>query len=287
MNQKIDFSDFFDKFDNIKISLDYYSDFKKVKENTDKVRMKLEQLNYLIGQRDMRHAIEELWHENPKCFQVLGILIAVRKSQKKVFWGRDRQEHFIYSYFDNVDKILEFIEDSGLINVLQDKQVKNLVDYVFGVEVGLDSHGRKSRSGEMMSSAIAEKFDEAGILYDKEVSSSKMPELKDVLGKDKKKFDFVISTASKKYLIEVNYYSSNGSKVTEIPRSYMDLAHKINSTGKYEFVWITDGKGWEGAKVQLNEAYEEIPELYNLATLGNFIKKISKQNRDNELFLDF
>lgn len=75
-------------------------------------------------------------------------------------------------------------------------------------------------------------------------------------------------------MVEVNYYGTQGSKVTEIPRSYMDVAKKINSVDGYEFVWITDGIGWKKAKEQLNEAYDEIPSIYNLSTLQDFIDEI-------------
>ena len=274
MAQKEKFSVFFDNITEIKIGLDYYTDFKKVINNVNTISLRLTQLNYLVGQKDMRKAVEELWKENPKAFSVMGILVAVRKKQNKKAWGRDGSERLVYNYFDSVDHIMEFIEDSGLLIVLQDKHIKNLVDYVFGVETGLDTHGRKNRIGEIMASKIAQQFDETNISYEREVQSKNFPAIKSVLGKDSKRFDFVISCPSKKYLVEVNYYGTQGSKVTEIPRSYMDVAKKINSVEGFEFVWITDGIGWKKAKEQLNEAYDEIPNVYNLNTLQDFINKI-------------
>lgn len=274
MTQEEKFSVFFDNITEIKIGLDYYTDFNKVINNIKTISLRLTQLNYLIGQKDMRKAVEELWEENPKVFPVMGILVAVRKKQNKKAWGRDGSKRLVYNYFDCVDHIMEFIEDSGLLTVLQDKHIKNLVDYVFGVETGLDTHGRKNRIGEIMASKIAQQFDEANISYEREVQSKKIPAIKLVLGKDSKRFDFVISCPNKKYLVEVNYYGTQGSKVTEIPRSYMDVAKKINSVKGFEFVWITDGPGWEKAKEQLNEAYDEIPNVYNLKTLQDFIDKI-------------
>lgn len=208
----------------------------------------------------------------------MGILVAVRKSQNKKAWGRDGKKHLVYSYFDNVDHIMEFIEDTGLLNVFQDKHIKNLVDYVFGVETGLDTHGRKNRIGEIMASKVAQQFDEANISYEREVKSKNFPSIKAVLGKDSKRFDFVVSCSNKKYLIEVNYYGTQGSKVTEIPRSYMDVAKKINSVDGFEFVWITDGIGWNKAKEQLNEAYDEIPNIYNLSTLREFTDMVLQEN---------
>lgn len=280
MIQKEKFSVFFDNITEIKIGLDYYTDFKKVINNVNTISLRLTQLNYLVGQKDMRKAVEEVWEENPKAFSVMGILVAVRKKQNKKAWGRDGSERLVYNYFDSVDHIMEFIEDSGLLTVLQDKHIKNLVDYVFGVETGLDTHGRKNRIGGIMASKIAQQFDEANISYEREVQSKKFPAIKSVLGKDSKRFDFVISCPSKKYLVEVNYYGTQGSKVTEIPRSYMDVAKKINSVEGFEFVWITDGIGWKKAKEQLNEAYDEIPNVYNLNTLQDFINKILQDTKN-------
>nr|WP_287802230.1 type II restriction endonuclease [Prevotella sp.] len=280
MAQKEKFSVFFDNITEIKIGLDYYTDFKKVINNVNTISLRLTQLNYLVGQKDMRKAVEELWKENPKAFSVMGILVAVRKKQNKKAWGRDGSERLVYNYFDSVDHIMEFIEDSGLLIVLQDKHIKNLVDYVFGVETGLDTHGRKNRIGEIMASKIAQQFDETNISYEREVQSKNFPAIKSVLGKDSKRFDFVISCPSKKYLVEVNYYGTQGSKVTEIPRSYMDVAKKINSVEGFEFVWITDGIGWKKAKEQLNEAYDEIPNVYNLNTLQDFINKILQDTKN-------
>ena len=280
MTQKKNFSVFFDNITEIKIGLDYYTDFKKVINNINTISLRLTQLNYLVGQNDMRKAVEELWKGNHKAFSVMGILVAVRKKQYKKAWGRDGNERLVYSYFDSVDHIMEFIEDSGLLAVLQDKHIKNLVDYVFGVETGLDTHGRKNRIGEIMASKIARQFDEANIAYEREVQSKCFPAIKTVFGKDNKRFDFVISCPRKKYLVEVNYYGTHGSKVTEIPRSYMDVAKKINSVEGFEFVWITDGIGWKNAKEQLNEAYDEIPNVYNLSTLPDFINKILQNAKD-------
>lgn len=281
------FSEFFGSLSELKIGLDYYTDFKKVEENisTGKLMVKLNQLNHLVGKIDMRKAVQEIWDENSKAFSAMGILLAVRKAQKKSAWNADGKKMLVYDYFSSVDQIMDFLNESGLLEVLQDKHVTNLVDYVFGVEVGLDTHSRKNRIGKIMAKDIARQFDKAGIFYQKEVDSKNIPSIKKVLGKDSKRFDFVIKSSEKEYLIEVNYYGSNGSKVTEIPRSYMNVAKKINSVPGYEFVWITDGSGWKLAKEQLHEAYEEISHIYNLTTLQNFIKLLDVRTMGKQLSL--
>ena len=49
-----------------------------------------------------------------------------------------------------------FLVNSGIGAILKDKKVKNLVDYATGVEVGLDSNGRKNRGGTLMEGLVEE-----------------------------------------------------------------------------------------------------------------------------------
>jgi type II restriction enzyme len=87
-------------------------------------------------------------------------------------------------------------------------------------------------------------------------------------------FDFAITVNAKTYLIEVNFYSSGGSKLNEVARSYTDVAPKVNGVLGYEFVWITDGIGWNSARNKLEEAFAAIPSIYNLTTIQNFINTL-------------
>ena len=107
-----------------------------------------------------------------------------------------------------------------------------------------------------------------------EVYSREWSAITEVLGDDEKRFDFVVETSSKVYLIEVNFYSGGGSKLNEVARSYSDIAPKINSVNGFEFVWITDGIGWKSAKNKLQETYGIIPSVYNLTSIYDFIKSI-------------
>ena len=124
-----------------------------------------------------------------------------------------------------------------------------------------------------MSKAVSLFFDKAKIFYKKEVNSTNFPEIKS-LGVDLKRFDFVIKTKSKTYLIETNYYNGGGSKLNEVARAYSDVAPKVNQYPQFEFIWITDGQGWLSAKNKLEEAYNNIQSVYNLSNLHEFIKRI-------------
>ncbi|MDE6050753.1 MAG: type II restriction endonuclease [Paramuribaculum sp.] len=265
------FNDFMKPLKETHFSLKDYVDFPKVASNVEAISIKLNQLNYLIGQEDMAKAVERLWEENPKVFSVLDILIAVRTKDKKKAIDENGNIHLVADYFTSPEQVTKFLNDTGLTEVFQKKQIKNLVDYVFGVEVGLDSNARKNRGGHIMEDLVANIFDKHGISYEQEVYYTEFPDIVKALGADNKRFDFVVKAKDKTYLIEANFYTGGGSKLNEVARSYSELAPKINAVPGFEFVWITDGIGWESARNKLEEAFAHIPSVYNLTNLQEFI----------------
>ena len=83
--------------------------------------------------------------------------------------------------------------------------INNLYDYVLGIEVGLDSNGRKNRGGHLMENLVEEYIVNAG--YIKGVNYFKEMYLEDIEKKwnlnlssmsgnniSTKRFDFVIKT---------------------------------------------------------------------------------------------
>lgn len=256
--------------------LSFYTDFDKCYKNVKDISIKLNQLNYLLGKTDIASAISDLWTENSKVFSVLGILIATRNRDHKKAINASGEIHLITDYFLSPEGVTEYIHDTGLEDVFRNKHITNLVDYVFGVEVGLDTNARKNRSGHIMEKHIDTLLTQAGIAHEAEVYSTSLPGINEVLGEDTKRFDFVIHTGKTTYLIEVNFYSGGGSKLNEVARAYTELAPKINNVSGYEFVWITDGVGWHDAKGKLEEAFYAIPHVYNLTNIQDFIKIIKE-----------
>mgnify|MGYP000062443180 FL=1 len=258
-------------------TLDFFCDFEKISQNVDNIKLSLCMLNSLIGAADMRKAVEVIWNRDKTAFNVMDILIAVRSEGKKKVLNRLGQCVVLNSLFSSVDGVMEFLENTGLQSLFQSKRINNLVDYVFGIETGLDTNARKNRSGHVMEHRVSEIFSEKGVRFRREVYSSEWPEISEVLGDDEKRFDFVVETATKVFLIEVNFYSGGGSKLNEVARSYSDIAPKINSVPGFEFVWITDGIGWKSARNKLQEAYNIIPNIYNLANIDEFLQKLAER----------
>ena len=268
------FQEFMKPLKETHFSLKDYVDFPKVAANVEAISIKLNQLNYLIGQEDMAAAVKRLWDENPKVFSVLDILIAVRTKDKKKAIDDYGNILLVSDYFKTPEQVTTFLNETGLTEVFQAKQIKNLVDYVFGVEVGLDSNARKNRGGHIMEGLVANILRKNGITFEQEVYYTEFPEIVKALGADNKRFDFVIRTPKKVYLIEANFYAGGGSKLNEVARAYSELAPKINAVPGYEFVWITDGIGWNSARNKLEEAFEHVPSVYNLTNINEFIKRL-------------
>ena len=269
-----DFNKFMSQLQETNQTLDFFCDFDKISRNVEDIKLSLCILNSLIGSTDMRKSVETIWSRDKSAFDVMDILIAVRSEGKKKFLNSLGNCIVLDSLFESIDGVMEFLDNTGLTDIFQSRKINDLVDYVFGIETGLDTNARKNRSGHVMENMVARIFDKNGINYRQEVYSSEWPDITKVLGDDEKRFDFVIESSTKIYLMEVNFYSGGGSKLNEVARSYSDIAPKINSIPGFEFVWITDGIGWKSAKNKLQEAYSIIPSIYNLTNINEFINGI-------------
>lgn len=267
-----DFNKFMSQLQETNQTLDFFCDFDKIAQNVEDIKLSLCMLNSLVGASDMRKAVETIWKRDKSAFNVMDILIAVRSEGKKKVLNSLGECVVLDTLFTSIDGVMEYLDNTGLTEVFQQQKIKDLVDYVFGIETGLDTNARKNRSGHVMEGMVGRIFDKAGVKYRQEVYSSEWPSISKVLGDDEKRFDFVVKSKDKTYLIEVNFYSGGGSKLNEVARSYSDIAPKINSVPGFEFVWITDGIGWKSAKNKLQEAYSIIPSIYNLTNIVEFIK---------------
>jgi len=107
-------------------TLDYFTDFGKIVSNINKISIKLNQLNYLIGKENLAKAVEELFEENPKVFEVLDILIAVRKNKKAKTFNSSGDIVLVETYFHSPKTILEFIHSFAPTPVVRCVSVQKL-----------------------------------------------------------------------------------------------------------------------------------------------------------------
>ncbi|WRE98650.1 type II restriction endonuclease [Helicobacter pylori] len=257
-------------------TLDFFTDWQKCLKNKNGISIALNHLNFLLGKdtKELKNCVKSLFKEYPKAFNVLSILIAVR-DKNDVALDANGNFYPLYSYFEDGEKVYEFIRQTGLERIFCNRNIKDLNDFVFGIEVGLDSNARKNRSGKVMENHLSSLFFQAQLNFKEQVDIREFEDLCQAFGNDIKKFDFVVCGKDKTYFIEANFYTISGSKLNEVARSYQELALKFEAFPNYEFIWITDGIGWLDAKSKLQEAYKSV-EIYNLSNVSDFISKVQK-----------
>ena len=169
-----------------------------------------------------------------------------------------------------------FMKATGLYELLSNHIINNLVDYVCGVEVGLDSNGRKNRGGHLMEDLVEEFIKATGKEYYKEMYVTAIEEKWGVdfssvssQGKATKRFDFVVKTENQIYVFETNFYAGGGSKLNETARSYKMLSQQIDATEGVTFIWITDGIGWKSARRNLEQTFDVMDTIFNIKELEN------------------
>ena len=254
----------------------YYVNFGKVYENVDDIRIELNIMNSLIGSKDIEADFRNLVKRYPEILKCVPTLLAVRDS--KIF-AMDEDGAFTYDFKDftgSTDDYVTFMQKTGLFDLLSSHLVNNLVDYVTGVETGLDSNGRKNRGGHLMEDVVEAFIKDTGVEYYKEMYLAEI-ERKWGLdlsalsndGKARKRFDFVAKTPTTVYAFETNFYASSGSKLNETARSYKLLAQESKGIPGFTFVWITDGLGWKNAKNNLRETFDETEFIYSIVELEN------------------
>ena len=145
------------------------------------------------------------------------------------------------------------------------------LDYLTGVEVGLDSNARKNRSGNFMEDAIDEVL--AGILSAnpnyRRLSQKQFKYLQRQFGIPisnglrERKFDEAVFNDDFGVNIESNFYGGTGSKPSEIVESYISRKKELQQMG-WGFVWITDGDGWRKMRNQLRRGLENFDFALNL-----------------------
>ena len=277
---KRDFSKWLATFRNSICDYNYYVDFEKVFVNIDSIKVELNILNSLIGSKDIENDFEKLLAGYPQILKCIPALLAVRGSEIYTIDG-DGEYLFDFKTMNySVEEYKMFMRKTGLFSLISEHVINNLVDYVTGVEVGLDSNGRKNRGGHLMENLVEDYLRKAGLVkgvnYFKEMRISDIEkkwsiDLSNISnqGKAEKRFDFVVKKGATIYGIETNFYSSGGSKLNETARSYKTIALEAKEIQGFAFVWFTDGQGWHSARHNLEETFDVMDNIYCISDMEN------------------
>lgn len=237
--------------------------------------MALHQLDYLIGKPDMSQALFEAIKANPSVVEALPSLFASRDCRHLLVSKTTGPAEFefsaasIRSDFD-IQKIVEFCEEIGLLRFIVTASISSFKDFVYGVEVGIDTNGRKNRGGRQMEESVEEFVrdicERHGYKYLPEATAARIESdfgKRLSLDKSNRRIDFAIDTPHRLYLIETNYYDGGGSKLKSTAGEYQMLFDLVKACG-HQFIWITDGKGWRSTMNALRETFDYTDHILNL-----------------------
>ena len=273
---------------------EYYVNWKKVDRETKKYELELNTLNYLIGKDDIYSEALLLFTKQPNLLKAIPSLIACRDKVLDIL-TIDNDDNMSFEQLNfktidasRIDDYMKFIEKSGLLKFLQQHANRSLVDYVYGVETGLDSNARKNRSGKTME-GILERYvsriskeqklewkAQATARFIKNEWGIEVP-----VDKSERRFDVAVYSKEKHkvWLLETNYYGGGGSKLKSVAGEFTELSQfVVTSDDDVEFVWVTDGQGWLTAHLPLAEAFSHITNVFNLEMLREgFLSELFRQ----------
>lgn len=258
------------------MTFSYFCDWAKIKRNVEKYQYEINILNYLTGATDAKTKLKEILKKNPNVPKVIPLIIAVRDMDIAVIKDPEKPLETLTRYdfkkspLTDVDisNVIAFCEKSGILALFSNVKIKNLRDYLLGVETGLDTNARKNRSGMAMETLISPMLNKTKniTIYTQKTFGKLADDIGVSVhdGLKARKFDYVIKTAKNWYNIEVNFYSGQGSKPQEIVDSYINRNNELKQSG-WQFIWITDGMGWKSGSSQLKKAFREMDHVLNIS----------------------
>lgn len=264
--------DFFSTLLETNHTYEFFVNWDKVFSNLDDYLIEISILNSLnkVESSQVESYFREILRKYPHVVKVLPTILAIRDKKVDVL---DIEENkfkvvdFSTRRFD-VDEVVDFCKKSGLLDLFS--KIDDLYSYLVGTEVGLDTNGRKNRSGHVFEDIVGE-------LLAKKIRNH--PEYR--LAKEEtirfqrtKRWDYVIYYKNvPKYLFECNFYNGRGSKPIEVANAYVDLQNQIKDT-HLVFIWVTDGKGWRKMDKALKSVSPGIDYIVNYNILNKSLDSI-------------
>ncbi len=271
---------------------DYFVNWQKVLNKFREIEIHLNTLNYLIGKEDIENEFRSLLQQAPRIISVIPILIACRTSNFQIL--TDRTNIFSYKSFNfqnktisttEIDDIVEFTKNTGVLELFKNQTIKSIPDYVLGIEVGLDTNGRKNRGGTTMEtiveSLITTICQENNFLFMPQATSDKIKKEWNIdveVDKSSRRFDFAVKNDRNLYSIKANFYGGGGSKLNATAGEYKSLFDFVSRQG-HKFIWVTDGLGWKSTLRPLEETFRHIDYTLNLnMVVSGLLGELIEQN---------
>ncbi|MQS89573.1 type II restriction endonuclease [Companilactobacillus mishanensis] len=278
----------------------YWVNWHNVRENIKPYELSLNTLNFLVGKDDIESVARKLFIEQPKLLSAIPILIASRDKEMDILNLDDDGNMDFYNVdfskpdVTRIDSYMNFIKETGLLGFLQNDLNKSLVDYVYGVQTGLDSNGRKNRSGTQNETILLMNMKKVakhnpGFEYKEQATAKSIlsswgivvPEVLEKGAKGGRRYDGAIYNPEKNLVtvIETNFYGGGGSKLKSVSGEFSSIYEtSLKSAPNVNFVWISDGPGWDTAKNPMKEAFDVIPTIINLGMVKQgFLSEISRK----------
>ncbi|WP_209304141.1 DpnII family type II restriction endonuclease [Rothia nasimurium] len=270
----------------------YWFNFENVKKNVAKYDSPdLHSLTYLIGKTD--DDVDVFFRSRPETLLLVPYLLGIRNTafkeptENRILGVSDSSGSYDLNFqaieTGNIEQYLRFVRDSGLSWLLTSGVKKSSYDYAVGVEAGMDSNGRKNRSGNagegyltsvLKGISMRTGYEQRGQTRAEDIKKLYGITLEDSLAK--KRFDGILYNKQRRqlYLFEVNNFNSSGSKVKSMGVEFARLGSDIHKTN-HEFIYITDGRGWDKQKEDLRSAIKNINKVFNYSMVeGGYLRDL-------------
>lgn len=259
----------------------FFVNWEKVVNNVNQFKIELNILNSLCGSKNVDGDLDKILTEYPSVIKAFPTLISIRDNVVDVL-SIDEENNFSFDNYDfrkvktltsdEIKHYKNFLYNSQIITFITNGTLTNIKDYVFGVEVGMDTNGRKNRGGtinqQIVHQIISPICNTLGYDVIDEANQNKIRTewgIEIPTDKTSRRFDFVIFNrqTNKLFVIETNFYSGGGSKLKSTCGEYIHLQNFLREN-KIGFIWITDGNGWLTTSLPLRETFENNDYLLNL-----------------------
>ena len=276
---KKEFNSWLDTFQPTLATCDYFTDFDKVNGRIKELKPQIKIIKQIIKQKDISLAIENALKKDFSIMTILPLFIAVNTQDATFIDAKGKYQTISFHKSTNdLSVYMEFINTSGIVDVLKRIKSVGVEKYLFGILVGLDSNRRKNRMGHLAEDKLEELIKKTGNTYHKEMTLKAFKNRYNIdIHKltnqivSSKRFDYVMEKDGELYIFESSYYTSNGSKQNELSRSYTEICKAINNIQGLHFIWVVDGNGWKSSKNALEKAYNVMPDVYNFSELEEML----------------